>query len=195
MWYIMFKSVQLQYTAWHGMFCLHCCCCCSALFCFKTVNQGCLFLLTVLLTSLGPPSSTQCQQVFPCCTVYLAWLVLGARTGFRCLSPFKIGKKHFFGTISLSLFVMKSVSKTYSFNLFVTKSSNLHFCGSYFQFLPWNWVFWNYMETKLLKRFILKTFRSQITCFKQMCVFVDEKSQIVQLGSLDQYEVFFFFVD
>ena len=95
MWNIMFKSTQLQYNTWHEMFCLHCCCCCSAL-CFKTVNQGCLLLLTVLLTSLGPQSITQCQQVFPCCTVYLAWLVLGARTGFRCLSPFKIRKKNIY---------------------------------------------------------------------------------------------------
>ena len=79
MWCSMFKSLQLYYTAWHGLFCLHCCCCCSAL-CFKTVNPGCLFFLTVLATSLGPSpqSSTQCQQSFPCCTVCLVWLALGA---------------------------------------------------------------------------------------------------------------------
>ena len=80
MWCRMFKSLQLYYTAWHGLFCLHCCCCRSAL-CFKTVNPGCLFFLTVLATSLGPSpeSSTQRQQTFPCCTVCLVWLALGAR--------------------------------------------------------------------------------------------------------------------
>ena len=33
------------------------------------------------MTSLGssPQSSTQCQQSFPCCTVCLVWLALGAR--------------------------------------------------------------------------------------------------------------------
>ena len=47
----------------------------------ETVNPGCLFLLTVLERSLGPSpqSSTQCQQNFPCCTVCLVWLALGAR--------------------------------------------------------------------------------------------------------------------
>ena len=36
---------------------------------------------TVPVTSLGPSpqSSTQCQQTFPCCTVCLFWLALGAR--------------------------------------------------------------------------------------------------------------------
>ena len=80
MWCRMFKSLQLYYTTRHGLFCLHCCCCRSAL-CFKTVNPGCLLFLTVLATSLGPSpqSSTQCQQTFPCCTVCLVWLALGAR--------------------------------------------------------------------------------------------------------------------
>ena len=38
-------------------------------------------VLTVPVTSLGPSpqSSTPCQQTFPCCTVCLVWLALGAR--------------------------------------------------------------------------------------------------------------------
>ena len=69
-----------DYTAWHGLFCFHCCCCCSNP-CFKTVDPSSLFFLTVIVTSLGPSpqSSTPCQQTFPCCTVCLVWLALGAR--------------------------------------------------------------------------------------------------------------------
>ena len=76
MWWRMFKSLQLHYTAWHGLFSLHCCCCCSAL-CFKTVNPGCLFFFKVLVTSLGPSqqTSTQCQQRFPAVQyVWFGWL-------------------------------------------------------------------------------------------------------------------------
>ena len=55
-------------------------CCCSALG-FKTVAPSSLLFLTVPVTSLGPSpqSSTPCQQTFPCCTVCLVWLALGAR--------------------------------------------------------------------------------------------------------------------
>ena len=55
-------------------------CCCSAL-CFKTVAPSSLLFLTVPVTSLGPSpqSSTPCQPTFPCCTVCLIWLALGAR--------------------------------------------------------------------------------------------------------------------
>ena len=55
-------------------------CCCSAL-CSKTVAPSSLLFLTVPVTSLGPSpqSSTPCQQTFPCFTVCLVWLALGAR--------------------------------------------------------------------------------------------------------------------
>ena len=46
MWCRMFKSLQLYYTAWYGLFCLHCCCCCSAPY-FKTVNPVRLFFLVI----------------------------------------------------------------------------------------------------------------------------------------------------
>ena len=80
MWCRIFKSWQPYYIARHGLFCLHCCCCCCSALCFKTVNPGCLFSFTFLVTSLGPSpqSSTQCQQSFPCCTACLVWLALGA---------------------------------------------------------------------------------------------------------------------
>ena len=46
----------------------------------SAVLQEIFFFFTVLVTSLGPSpqSSTQCQQTFPCCTVCLVWLALGA---------------------------------------------------------------------------------------------------------------------
>ena len=68
--------------------------------------------------------------------------------------PFQDWNPHFFGTSSLSWFVMKFILKTYSFNLFWTKplrkkisGQNLDCCKSYFQFLRWNWVFRNNMES------------------------------------------------
>ena len=68
--------------------------------------------------------------------------------------PFRVRNPHFFGTVSLSWFFMKSISKTYSFNLFWTKplrkkisGQNLDLFGSYFQFLRWNWVFRTNMES------------------------------------------------
>ena len=89
--------------------------------------------------------------------------------------PFQDGNQHFFGTISLSWFVMKSIPKTYSFNWFLTKSlretflnGNLYFCGSYFQFLSWNCVFWAYLESNAAVTLHLKTLRSQINCFKRL---------------------------
>ena len=55
-------------------------CCCSAL-CFKTFAPSSLLFFTVPVTSLGPSpqSSTPCEQTFPCCTVCLVLLALGAR--------------------------------------------------------------------------------------------------------------------
>ena len=89
MWSRMFKSLQLYYTAWHGLFCLHCCCCFSAL-CFKPSIQAVYFFLKVLVTSLGPSpqSITQCQQTFPCFTVCLVWPALEARE-FPMVFPYK----------------------------------------------------------------------------------------------------------
>ena len=42
MWCRMFKSLQLYYTAWHGLFCLRCCYCCSALY-FKPQSRLSIF--------------------------------------------------------------------------------------------------------------------------------------------------------
>ena len=72
----MFQSWQLHFTAYHGLLNLQCC----SEPCFKTVASR-DFFFTVLVTTLGPSpqSSTQCQQTFPCCTVCLVWLALGAR--------------------------------------------------------------------------------------------------------------------
>ena len=55
--------------------------CCFSALCFKTVAPSSLLFLTVPVTSLGPSlqSSTPCQQTFPCCTICLVWLALGAR--------------------------------------------------------------------------------------------------------------------
>ena len=72
----------------------------------------------------------------------------------QMFEPFQDRNPHFFGTVSLIWFVMKFISKTCSFNLFWTKplrkkkfGRNLDFCGSYFQFLRWNWVFRTNMES------------------------------------------------
>ena len=68
--------------------------------------------------------------------------------------PFQDRNPHFFGTVSLSWFVMTSISKMYSFNLFWAKplrkkiwGKNLDFWKSYFQNLRWNWVFRTNMES------------------------------------------------
>ena len=76
-WCKMFQSWQLHFTAWHGLLYLQCC----LEPCFKTVASSDFLFFTVLVTSLGPSlqSSTQYQQSFPCCTVCLVWLALGAR--------------------------------------------------------------------------------------------------------------------
>ena len=62
--------------------------------------------------------------------------------------PFQNRKPHFFGTVSLSWIVMKSILKTYTFSFFWTKplrkkiwGLNLYFWKIYFQFLRLNWVF------------------------------------------------------
>ena len=50
------------------------------LYASKPLLQVVYFFFTVPVTSLGPSpqSSTPCQQTFPCCTVCLVWLALGA---------------------------------------------------------------------------------------------------------------------
>ena len=70
----------------------------------------------------------------------------------QMFEPFQDRNPHFFGTVSLSWLFMKSISKTYSLNLFLTKPLRKKFLGqkldfwkSYFQFLRWNWVFWTNM--------------------------------------------------
>ena len=65
MWCGMFKSLQLYYTASHGLFCLLCCCCCYAL-CFKNVNPGCLFFTACLVClALG-------ARKIPCALVHFS---------------------------------------------------------------------------------------------------------------------------
>ena len=133
MWWRMFKSLQLHYTAWHGLFSLHCCCCCSALR-FKTVNPGCLFFFKVLVTSLGPSpqTSTQCQQRFPCCTVCLIWLATEISyaphwliTTILCPNPFILSKQKkwrlvwnfsFIGNVLFSLVVWVKIWSIYIFS-------------------------------------------------------------------------------
>ena len=77
--------------------------------------------------------------------------------------PFQERNPHFFETISLSWFVMKSILKTYSFNCFLTKSlriffnGNLVFLRNLFSISPtWNWVFWTYMESNAAVRIHLE---------------------------------------
>ena len=63
-------------------------------------------------------------------------------------------KPTFFWKNQLELIFHVRLSKTYTFNFFMTKPLRkkkfekiLDFCGSYFQFLLWNWVFWTNMES------------------------------------------------
>ena len=72
--------------------------------------------------------------------------------------PFQDQNQNFFGTVHLSWFVMKSISKTYRFNLFWTKplrkkllGPNLDFCKSYFRTnMESNAAFWGPCGPKLL---------------------------------------------
>ena len=92
--------------------------------------------------------------------------------------PFQDRNPHFFGTVSLSWFVMKSISKTYSFNLFWTKplrkkvfGQNLDSCKSYFQFLRWNWFFRTNMESNAAVTLHFEDLAVQNYMFlKDMCI-------------------------
>ena len=71
----------------------------------------------------------------------------------QMFEPFQDWNPHFFGTISLTWFVTKSIPQMYDVNLFLTKSlrktfltGNLDFCGNYFQFLPSNCAFRTYLS-------------------------------------------------
>ena len=68
-------AAALQCLTWTALFTL------LLLALLQNRSSKWFFFFTVLVTSLGPTpqSSTQCQQSFPCCTVCLVWLALGAR--------------------------------------------------------------------------------------------------------------------
>ena len=113
--------------------------------------------------------------------------------------PFQDQNPHFFGKVSLSWIVLKSISKTYSFNFCLDQTTqeknlgqNLDFWKSYFQFLRWNWVFGTNMESNAAVTLNLEDLASKIPCFKKNCAFVGEKSQIVYIGTFDDCEVFLF---
>ena len=114
--------------------------------------------------------------------------------------PFQDRNPHFFGTVSLSWFVMKSISKTYSFNLFWSKSLRKSFFGGHFSIFAGFWNKFTFkigcftltFRVKLLKRLNLKTLQSKIIIFKNMCEFFREKSQIVVLSTFYQRELIFF---
>ena len=52
----------------------------------------------------------------------------------QMFDPFQDRNPHFFGTVSLSWFVMKSISKTYSFNLFWSKPLQNFFWRTFLNF-------------------------------------------------------------
>ena len=87
----------------------------------------------------------------------------------QMFEPFQDWNPHFFGTVSLSWFVMKSISKTYSFNLFWSKPLRKIFLEDIFQFLQ-----------------VFGINSDSIMIFKNMCEFFREKSQIVILSTFDQ---------
>ena len=108
--------------------------------------------LNVLIGTWGPLRlSRGAMPIF--CFLFLS-NVIWLYNSVQMFEPFQDRNPHFFQTVSLSWIVMKSISKTYSFNLFWTQplrkkilGQNLEFWKSYFQFLRWNWFFRTNMES------------------------------------------------
>ena len=105
---------------------------------------------------------------------------ISAHNSFQMFEPFQNRKPHFFGTINLSWFVMKSIPKMYSFNLFLTKSLRIsfngiifwmeNFWGSYFQLFPWKWVFQTYMESNAAVTINFDPTVTNYLFFKDVCI-------------------------
>ena len=107
--------------------------------------------------------------------------VLGQEEGYNSVQmfePFQDRNPHLFGTVSLSWIVMKSILKTYSFNLFWTKplrkkipGQNLDFWKSNFQFLRWNCFFLTNMENNAAVTLHFKDLAVQNYLFlKDVCI-------------------------
>ena len=113
--------------------------------------------------------------------------------------PFQERNPHFCGTVSLSSFVMKSISKMYSLNLFWTKplrnkisGQNLDFCKSYFQFLCCNWVFWTNMESNAALTLHFEDLAVQNYLFlKDLCICWGKISNGLE-NTFDECKVFLF---
>ena len=102
-----------------------------------------------------------------------------AHNSVQMFEPFQDRNQHFFGSIRVSWLVMKSIPKTFSFNLFLTKSLrkfslnwNLDFGERYFQFLPWNRVFPTYMKSNAAVTLHLEDLTVKKYLFlKDVCIF------------------------